>query len=221
MAAGWGLWTTASMAFVLLICIVCCGQVSVEAFPHFGRAGGGASLTDLQRHVEFFDRNKDGVITLTESITGFIAIGFEPTFATASATATHAAFGPLTTPPGKLPSTNIHISHIHRAIHGSDSGAYDKKGTFVPENFEKIFKKHAHIKPDCLTWLEIRELLIANRDLLDPISWAPAEVEWELIYQLGKDKRGYLHKETLRGVYDGTVFYQFANRTDVTLRSDV
>jgi hypothetical protein len=42
---------------------------------------------------------------------------------------------------------------------------------FVPENFEKIFKKHSHAKEDALSWLEIRELLIANRDILDPISW--------------------------------------------------
>lgn len=42
--------------------------ISATAFPHYGGAGG--SMTDLQRHVEFFDKNKDGVITLTESIKG-------------------------------------------------------------------------------------------------------------------------------------------------------
>lgn len=28
----------------------------------------GDNMTDLQHHVEFFDKNKDGIITITESI---------------------------------------------------------------------------------------------------------------------------------------------------------
>jgi hypothetical protein len=30
----------------------------------------GANMTDLMRHVEFFDQDKDGIITITESIKG-------------------------------------------------------------------------------------------------------------------------------------------------------
>ncbi|KAL6631332.1 hypothetical protein ACP70R_028182 [Stipagrostis hirtigluma subsp. patula] len=190
------------------------GQLSLAVPPY------GPNMTDLMHHVEFFDKNKDGIITLTESIQSFIAIGMEPAFATATATSTHATFGPLTTPPGKLPSMNIHVSHIHGAIHASDTGAYDRTGRFVPENFEKIFKKHSHIKRDALAWWEVEEMLIANRDLLNPLSWPPAELEWQVIYMLGKDRFGYLHKDTVRGVYDGTVFPKLANRS-LTLHSEV
>nr|CAB3467690.1 unnamed protein product [Digitaria exilis] len=197
----------------------------------------GDNMTDLQHHVEFFDKNKDGIITITESIQchieslaknhinfhlvlpAFIAIGCDPVFATTAATSTHAAFGPLTTPPGKLPSTNIHVSHIHGAIHASDTGAYNKKGMFVPENFDKIFKKHSHIKPDALAWWEVEEMLTANRDLLQPWTWPAAELEWQLIYALGKDSRGYLHRDTVRGIYDGSVFPKLAERT-ATLHSE-
>ncbi|KAL6605841.1 hypothetical protein ACP70R_041494 [Stipagrostis hirtigluma subsp. patula] len=168
-----------------------------EAVPPYG-----PNMTDLMHHVEFFDKNKDGIITLTESIQSFIAIGCDPAFATSAATATHTAFGPLTTPPGKLPSINIHVT-----------------GRFVPENFEKIFKKHSHIKPDALAWWEVEEMLTANRDILNPLSWPAAETEWQLIYFLGKDSRGYLHKETVRGIYDGTVFPKLANRS-LTLHSE-
>ncbi|QHO28068.1 putative peroxygenase [Arachis hypogaea] len=31
-------------------------------------------------------------------------------------------------------------------------------------------------------------------------------VEWHLLYKIGKDKDGLLQKETIRGVYDGSVF---------------
>lgn len=31
-------------------------------------------------------------------------------------------------------------------------------------------------------------------------------VEWKVLYKLAKDKNGLLQKETIRGVYDGSVF---------------
>ncbi|PUZ61608.1 hypothetical protein GQ55_4G289900 [Panicum hallii var. hallii] len=195
----------------LLVWIVCCtwaAQLSVAASSPYG-----ANMTDLMHHVEFFDENKDGIITITESVKGFIAIGCDPAFALTAATSTHAAFGPLTTPPGKLPSTNIHVSHINGAVHASDTGAYDKKGNFVPKKFERIFQRFARTEPDALSWLEVETMLTANRDLLKPWTWPAAELEWQLIHFLGKDRHGYLHKDTLRGIYDGTVFPKLRDHT--------
>lgn len=195
---------------LLLLWIVCSGNwalLSVAASPY------GGNMTDLMRHVEFFDEDRDGILTIPESTKGFIAIGMDPAFALTMATATHAAFGPLTTPPGKLPSVNIHVSHIHGAVHPSDSGAYDKKGNFVPKKFERIFQKFSHSEEDALSWLEVEAMLIANRDILRPLSWPAAETEWQLIHMLGKDRHGYLHKDTLRGVYDGTVFPKMRDHT--------
>ncbi|CAL5047128.1 unnamed protein product [Urochloa decumbens] len=205
MAARW----PALMPSVLLVWIVCCSwtQLSVAASPY------GANMTDLMHHVEFFDENKDGIITITESIKAFIAIGCDPVFATSAATATHAAFGPLTTPPGKLPSTNIHVSHIHGAVHASDTGAYDKKGNFIPKKFERIFQRFSRSEEDALSWLEVETMLTVNRDLLKPWTWPAAETEWQLIHFLGKDRHGYLHKDTLRGIYDGTVFPKLRDHT--------
>ncbi|RLN12953.1 calcium binding EF-hand protein precursor [Panicum miliaceum] len=108
--------------------------------------------------------------------------------------------------PGKLPSTNIYVSHINGAVHASDTGAYDKKGNFVPEKFERIFQRFARTEEDALSWLELETMLIANRDPLKPWTWPAAELEWQLIHFLGKDRHGYLHKDTVRGIYDGTVF---------------
>ncbi|KAL6605838.1 hypothetical protein ACP70R_041491 [Stipagrostis hirtigluma subsp. patula] len=205
-----------SILAVLLIWSVCCGKVSATALSD----GAHANMTELQKHVSFFDRNKDGILTPAETIqellcgllfwsTGFVAIGCELAFSTAAASTVHAALAPITSPPGSLPPyINIYLEYIHKAIHGSDTGAYDAKGRFVQEKFDEIFTKHAHIKPDALTLPEMEMMLLSNRDILDPVSWPAAEAEWQLIFQLAHDKYGFLTKKTARGIYDGSIFVE-------------
>nr|CAB3470214.1 unnamed protein product [Digitaria exilis] len=152
-------------------------------------------LTPLQRHVAFFDR--------------FRAIGCGVALSAASAVFVNAALGPGTkpenqkTPPFKFP---IYVKNIHKGKHGSDSGVYDSSGRFVPERFEEIFKKHAHTRPDALTGKELQEMLQANREPKDFKGWVGGFTEWKVLYSLCKDKEGFLHKDTVRAVYDGSLF---------------
>jgi len=39
-----------------------------------------------------------------------------------------------------------------------------------------------------------------------------AKAEWEMLYDLAKDKDGRLQKDTVRAVYDGALFYQLAGK---------
>ncbi|BAF19216.1 Os06g0254300, partial [Oryza sativa Japonica Group] len=105
-----------------------------------------------------------------------------------------------------LPHLSIYIKNIYKGMHGSDTGALDAKGRFVPAKFEEIFSKHAKNRPDALTSLEVKEMILANRDPDDPQSWAAPIQEWGLIYGLASDKNGYFHKDSVRGIYDGSVF---------------
>ncbi|XP_004965154.1 probable peroxygenase 4 [Setaria italica] len=166
-------------------------------------------LTPLQRHVAFFDRDKDGVIYPSETYQGFRAIGCGVALSAASAVFINAGLGPSTkpenqkTPPFKFP---IYVKNIHKGKHGSDSGVYDANGRWVPEKFEEIFKKHAHTKPDALTGKELQEMLQANREPKDFKGWLGGLTEWKVLYSLCKDKDGFLHKDTVRAVYDGSLF---------------
>ncbi|PUZ61609.1 hypothetical protein GQ55_4G290000 [Panicum hallii var. hallii] len=198
-----------SILSLLLTCSLFSGKVSARALAD----GASSNMTELQKHVSFFDRNKDGIITPLETFQGFVAVGCEIAFSSAAASTVHGALAPFTNPPGALPPyVNIYVKYIHRAIHGSDTGAYDSKGRFVQEKFDEIFTKHAHVKPDALTLPEIEEMLTFNRDLLDPVSWPAAEAEWQLIYQLAHDRYGFLTKERARGIYDGTIFVELEER---------
>ncbi|KAF7827566.1 putative peroxygenase 4 [Senna tora] len=92
------------------------------------------------------------------------------------------------------------------AKHGSDSGVYDTEGRFVPSKFEEIFSKHAKTNSNALTSDELMAMLKANRVPKDYKGWLASYVEWKILYDLCKDKNGLLQKETIRGVYDGSLF---------------
>ncbi|XP_037446648.1 probable peroxygenase 5 [Triticum dicoccoides] len=171
------------------------------------------NMTALQKHVSFFDRNKDGIITPSETFEGSVAIGFNVTYAREFATLVHAANGPITSPAdAPLPHLSIYIENMHKGMHGSDTGAFDVKGRFVPQKFEEIFVKHAKTRPDGLTYLELEDMILANRDPLDPASWEGPQIEWGGIYNVASDNDGFLHKDDARGIYDGSVFVKLEEK---------
>lgn len=166
-------------------------------------------LTPLQRHVAFFDRNKDGVIYPSETYQGFRAIGCGVALSAAAAVFVNGGLGPKTVLENEKPAPfkfPIYVKNIHRGKHGSDSGVYDSNGRFVPEKFEEIFKKYAQTRPDALTGKELQEMMKANREPKDLKGWLGGFTEWKVLYSLCKDKDGFLHKDTVRAVYDGSLF---------------
>ncbi|KAI6677180.1 hypothetical protein NL676_037976 [Syzygium grande] len=109
---------------------------------------------------------------------------------------------------GEIPSLlfPIEVKNIHKAKHGSDSGVYDSEGRFVPSKFEEIFGKHARTHEDALTSDELQEMLKSNRQPKDYRGWLASYTEWKVLYMLCKDKDGLLRKDTVRAVYDGSLF---------------
>ncbi|RLN11743.1 putative peroxygenase 5 [Panicum miliaceum] len=170
-------------------------------------------LTPLQRHVAFFDRDKGGVIYSSETYEGFRAIGCGVPLSAVAAVYINGRLGPKTIPenekipPFKLPP--IYVKNIHKGKHGSDSGVYDANGRFVPEKFDEIFKKHAHTRPDALTGKELQELLRNLKTSMD--GKLGGFTEWKVLYYMCKDKDGFLHKDTARAVYDGSLFERLEN----------
>lgn len=161
----------------------------------------------LQKHVAFFDRNHDGLVYPWETFRGFRSIGASLPLSTISAILINIALSQKTRP-GKFPSFlfPIEVKNIHKAKHGSDSGVYDSEGRFVPLKFEEIFRKHAQTHPDALTSNELQEMLKSNRQPKNYTGWVAAYTEWKVLYILCKDKDGLLRKDTIRAVYDGSLF---------------
>uniref|UniRef100_A0A0A9HY31 EF-hand domain-containing protein n=1 Tax=Arundo donax TaxID=35708 RepID=A0A0A9HY31_ARUDO len=98
-------------------------------------------LTPLQRHVAFFDRNKDGIISPAETYEGFRAIGAGVALSAGAAVFINGLLGPKTkpenekTPPFKFP---IYVKNIHKGKHGSDTGVYDSHGRYRYIQFSSL-----------------------------------------------------------------------------------
>ncbi|XP_015932055.1 probable peroxygenase 5 [Arachis duranensis] len=176
--------------------------------------GGGAEEKPIplhenvmQKHAAFFDTNHDGVIYPWETYKGLREIGVGILLSIGGTLFINVFLSRITRP-GKFPSPllPIEVKNIQLGKHGSDTGVYDTEGRFVPSTFEKIFIKHAHTHPNALTYDELKEMIKANRQPKDLKGRIGSFVEWHLLYKIGKDKHGLLQKETIRGVYDGSVF---------------
>ncbi|KAF9184226.1 hypothetical protein BGZ51_003471 [Haplosporangium sp. Z 767] len=172
-----------------------------------------ANQTVLQQHVQFFDRDQDGVIWPLDTYWGFRAIGFNILLSLFAAYVIHGGLS-YPTCPSWLPDPffRIWVRRIHKDKHGSDSGTYDTEGRFVPQHFEDVFSKYAPEGQDGLTWYDVCQLLKGQRVIMDPIGWFSAFLEWSFTYMLLWPEDGVMRKDDIRRVYDGSIFFELAEK---------
>lgn len=161
-------------------------------------------------------RNKDGIVTLWETVQGLHRVGFNWLSASLVAWIIHLFISPATAEPwlgGWVPFDpwlRIWMNNIHRGKHGSSSGLFDTEGRFVPEKFEEVFSKW---DKDGKQALSLGELYTMTHDMsvaMDPFGWLANKFEWGVLYWLCADDRGLLNKESIRSAMDGSLFYRLA-----------
>jgi len=165
-------------------------------------------MSVLQKHVAFFDRDGDGIITPWDTYVGFRNIGFNIPFSIFAMFVINVSFAWVTQPywfPNPL--FWLYVENIHSAKHGSDSESYDTEGRFVPEKFEEIFSKFDTKDKHGLTLKELFSLMYHQRNIFDFFGWWAQFFEWGTLWLLCQEN-GEISKEDVRSCLDGTLFYK-------------
>ncbi|GAA5843257.1 hypothetical protein JCM11251_002264 [Rhodosporidiobolus azoricus] len=162
----------------------------------------------LKQHVAFFDKDGDNILWPLDTWRGFREMGYSFFWCCFAMSVIHFFFSWFSAP-GFLPDPffRIFLKNGHRTKHGSDTGVYDPEGRFIPAKFEEIFSKFDKDGKGGLTFKEGLHMIHANRQAADPIGWAAEGFEWASTYLLIWPQNGICDKESIRCVYDGSLFY--------------
>ena len=97
-------------------------------------AAAHSHQTVLEAHVNFFDSDSDGVIWPLDTYRAFRALGFNVLISTVAFIGLHATLSYVTVD-GYLPDPcfRMYVRNIHKVKHGSDTGAFDNEGRFIPQ----------------------------------------------------------------------------------------
>ena len=176
-------------------------------------ANGGVRSA-LQKHVDFFDRNNDGKITVGETQEGLVALGIGSVRAWAFATAINAGLGRVTGASWFSPLT-IYTDKIAKGKHPSDTDIYTEEGQFSASKFDELFLNYDLDGDNALSEVEFTNFINRNRE--DEGSSFASKAEFELLMEIAGEEGGsgagtirVLSAETLASFYDGSLFYRIA-----------
>lgn len=174
-----------------------------------GRTTNSGSRTTLQKHVDFFDSDHDGKITLLETYQGLRRLGLGAARSMVFGGVINAALG---SPTSRTPSLTVDADHINAGKHASDTGVYDEKGQFVQRSFDRLFARYDGDGDGALDREELARLFEGNRT--DLVGHLGSMAEFGLLlYLAGEDRKGrkVLTRQRLKRFYDGSLFYQLAD----------
>jgi peroxygenase len=213
-------------ALSLVLLVAGCGQApspiggARDASP-VAAAGTPKAETALQRHVQYFDDNGDGLIVPAETIKGARALGVGAIQARLLAVGLHGALGPKSS--GKM-TTEIRIANIHRGVHPGSIN-FDQNGEFKPAQFQAMFADYDTDRSGALSRGEIAEML--KRRKKTAASYYLSKTAFSVLLAVagdvreGQAKEPALSRSRLQAFYDGSLFPTIARERAAAAKPDV
>lgn len=164
--------------------------------------------TALQRHCAFYDRDCDGIITLTDTFRSLKALGFNIILSLTGTLIIHLTMSYQTSPTW-IPSIwmPIYLERINRCHHGSSTKAYDFIGNVVSyPAVENVFIQFDAKKQGGLNYWQLLWMIWNLRDSFDPFGWILSVFWWTALFILASN-HGILSFQTMIAQYDGSLFY--------------
>lgn len=175
----------------------------------------------MQRHIAFFDGDCDGVVWPTDTFWAFMSLGFGLLLSLLSVGIIHGPFSYPTIPKSGNrwldylpdPFLRIWVANIHRCKHGSDTESYDRRGKFQPSKFQAILEDYStYHNKEALSISDGIKMIKERRNLFDFFGIFAFAFEWGSTYMLLWPADGYMKKDDILGVLDGSIFVVLAHR---------
>ncbi|KAN0061757.1 hypothetical protein ACQY0O_005749 [Thecaphora frezii] len=179
------------------------------------------NLTQMQKHIAFFDGDCDGILWPTDTFYGFYSLGFSFALSLLAAILVHGLFSYPTLPTkgDRLtdwipdPFFRIWVANIQRCKHGSDSESFDHKGRLQQEKFDAMLEQYSSKRErDALSLSDLAVMMWYQANLMDLAGISGFFFEWTSIYTLLRPEDGYMHKDDILGVLDGSIFPVIAHQ---------
>ena len=187
---------------------------AVDSFEGTSSEPAPASATALQKHLGFFDINRDGSVSVSESIEGLIQLGLSAGKVYVLAPVLNFIFGTMTR---GYPSFSIDLSNIKAGKHEGSSDVFDEDGNFDSSKFDELFEKFDTNKDGVLDGVEIENFI--GRNIKSMFGRVGVKVELPILLDIAGEEREVngettkvLTKERLLEFYDGSLFYKLAGR---------
>ncbi|KAK8085194.1 peroxygenase 3 [Apiospora hydei] len=166
----------------------------------------------LQRHIAFWDQDRDGIIRPLDVYSGFRALGFSILFSLDSLLIPLFFSYPTRLAHSLVPDwrLRIYVASIHKAKHGSDTGVYDVDGQLREHMFDDMFARYDEHGTGGLSAGELWRMIGRNRCAADVAGWAFSFMEWWTTWLL-LQQDGRVWREDLKACYDGTLFWRIAD----------
>jgi len=183
---------------------------------------GAVSRPPMFRHLDYFDQNKDGTLTIPEMYQGLRDMGASQATAAKLAVGTAVVRGSMTQ--GR-PSLSINIENAFKSAQSGRSGAFDEQGNLDPKIVDDLLGR---VDPTGKGVITMDDFKRAGKQMAQErapghgvgdflkrqLISKESDLAWNSLMEIagkkGADGKPYVTRDDIKWFFDGSLFYRLA-----------